>query len=156
MLAVSIAIMVVGAVLLFAEAVTPGFAVFGVTGIVLLVVSAILTLFYVPYGVMLVCCEVGVLGIGGFLFVRRVKRKKLYGQLILEETLNEDNSKKTDLTVYLGKSGYAKTSLRPAGVAEIEGESVEVVSDGVYIAENTKISVKEISAGKIIVTQTIE
>ena len=153
MLLVSIIIMVVGAAFLFAESVTPGFAVFGVTGIILLVVSAVLTLFYVEYGIILVCVEFGFLAAGVVLFIRRAKSKKMYSQLILNESLKEDKDSIIDYSVYLGKSGVAKTSLRPAGTALINGETVEVVSDGAYIPENAGITAKEIKAGKLIVTR---
>ena len=156
MLALTIAMMVVGAVLLFIESVTPGFAVFGVSGIVLLAVSAVLTLFTVQNGIILVCLEFGFLAAGIFLFVRRVKGSKSFDRLILSESLNEDSSGRMDLTAFLGKSGVAKTSLRPVGVAEIDGASVDVVSDGEYVAENTRITVKEISGGKIVVAETTE
>jgi len=153
MFSISIALMIVGMIFLFAESITPGFGVFGASGIVLLVVSAVLTLFYVRYGFIMVCCEIGVLGVGVWLFIRRMKSKKNYGQLFLNETLNEDAASKIDLSVYLGKTGAAKTSLRPAGVAEIDGASVEVVSDGAYIPENTPVYAKEIVAGKLVVVR---
>ena len=151
MLSVSIIIMVVGAAFLFAESVTPGFAVFGVTGIILLIVSAVLTLFYVEYGIILVCVEFGFLTAGVVLFIRKAKSKKMYSQLILNESLNEDRESIVDFSIYLGKSGVAKTALRPAGTAMINGDLVEVVSEGAYIPENAEITAKEIRAGKLIV-----
>jgi len=42
---------------------------------------------------------------------------------------------------YLGKVGAALTPLRPAGVAEIDGERVEVQTEGGFIAANSAIRV---------------
>ena len=156
MLVISVIVMVVGAGLLFAESIAPGFGVFGVSGIVLLIASTVLTLMYVEFGIILVACEFGIIGGGLYLFFRRAK-KKLYGnQIILKETLKEDTAGMIDPTDYLGKTGITKTSLRPSGIAEIGGVSLEVVADGVYISENTRVIVKEISGNKLIVKQADE
>lgn len=42
---------------------------------------------------------------------------------------------------YLGKSGLAMTPLRPTGVAEIDGERIEVVTEGEFIAAGSRIRV---------------
>lgn len=42
---------------------------------------------------------------------------------------------------YLGKSGVAMTPLRPTGVAEIDGERIEVVTEGEFIASGSKVRV---------------
>ena len=151
MLSVSIALMVLGAAFLFAEAMTPGFAVLGGTGVGLLIISAVLTLFFIEGGVVLFVCEVSFLTAGVIFFVRRIKRKQLMNQLILTETLNEDTKDYVNLEGYIGKTGMSKTSLRPAGTVDLGGATLEAVSDGAYIPENTKIIVKEVSGGKLVV-----
>lgn len=42
---------------------------------------------------------------------------------------------------YLGKSGVAVTPLRPTGVIEIDGERIEVVTEGEFIAAGSKVRV---------------
>jgi len=42
---------------------------------------------------------------------------------------------------YLGKTGTAVTPLRPTGVAEIEGERIEVVTEGEFIAAGSRVRV---------------
>lgn len=42
---------------------------------------------------------------------------------------------------YLGKSGVAMTPLRPTGVAEIDGERIEVVTEGEFIASGSRVRV---------------
>ncbi|MDX1530860.1 MAG: NfeD family protein [Rhodothermales bacterium] len=42
---------------------------------------------------------------------------------------------------YLGKSGVAATPLRPGGIAEIEGERVEVQTEGEFIAAGSAVRV---------------
>jgi len=42
---------------------------------------------------------------------------------------------------YLGKKGVAVTPLRPTGVAEIEGDRIEVVTEGDFISAGSDIKV---------------
>lgn len=42
---------------------------------------------------------------------------------------------------YLGKSGTAITPLRPTGIAEIEGDRIEVVTEGDFISAGSAIKV---------------
>ena len=150
MLALSIMLVIAGVCFLVAESFIPGFGYFGVTGIILIIASAVFTLIYVRYGIVLVVCEFGFIGAGVYLLVRNAKKKKLGGGLILNESLNEDDDSKKDIEKYVGMTGIAKTSLRPAGIAEIGGESVQVTADVGYIGENTAVKVKEVS-GKLLI-----
>ena len=151
MLIVSIVLLIGGAALLVAEATMPGFGVFGISGLVTLAVSAYFALFYTPYGAVLVCCELVVLAAGVYLFVRKVKRGQFGKKLFLNETLNEYTPKSVNLDEYIGKTGAAKTSMRPAGVVLIGEVSFDAVSDGRYIAEDTKITAIRIENGRLVV-----
>ena len=42
---------------------------------------------------------------------------------------------------YLGKRGVAVTPLRPTGVAEIQGDRIEVVTEGDFISAGSEIKV---------------
>ncbi len=52
---------------------------------------------------------------------------------------------------YLGKVGAALTPLRPAGVAEIDDERIEVQTEGGFIAANSRIRVVAIDRRHIFV-----
>ncbi len=52
---------------------------------------------------------------------------------------------------YLGQVGSALTPLRPAGVAEIDGERVEVQTEGGFIAAKSRIRVVAIDRRRIFV-----
>jgi membrane-bound serine protease (ClpP class) len=53
----------------------------------------------------------------------------------------------------LDKSGTALSPLRPAGIAEIEGERVDVVSDGELIESGAPIVVTRVDGNRIVVRQ---
>jgi membrane-bound serine protease (ClpP class) len=52
---------------------------------------------------------------------------------------------------WLGKNGQAKTVLRPAGIAEIDGQRIDVVSDGDLISAGEKIEVTRVDGNRIVV-----
>lgn len=52
---------------------------------------------------------------------------------------------------WLGRRGTAASPLRPAGIADLEGERVDVVSEGEYIAAGTPIEVVRVEGNRIIV-----
>jgi membrane-bound serine protease (ClpP class) len=52
---------------------------------------------------------------------------------------------------WLGKSGTALSPLRPAGIAEIDGERVDVVSDGEFIGSGVPIVVTRVDGNRIVV-----
>lgn len=55
---------------------------------------------------------------------------------------------------WIGKRGRAASVLRPAGIADIEGERVDVVSDGALIEPGTAIQVTHVDGNRIVVRQT--
>ena len=52
---------------------------------------------------------------------------------------------------WLGKRGTAASTLRPAGIADIEGERVDVVSDGEFIETGEPITVVRVDGNRIVV-----
>jgi len=54
---------------------------------------------------------------------------------------------------WLGRRGHAASALRPAGIAEIEGERVDVVSDGALIERGAPIQVTHVDGNRIVVRQ---
>jgi membrane-bound serine protease (ClpP class) len=51
----------------------------------------------------------------------------------------------------LGKSGTTLTPLRPAGIAAIEAQRVDVVSDGEFIDSGVAVTVSRVDGNRIVV-----
>ncbi len=51
----------------------------------------------------------------------------------------------------LGRNGTAETYLRPAGMADIDGERVDVLTAGEFIAQGTPITVVRVEGARIFV-----
>jgi membrane-bound serine protease (ClpP class) len=51
----------------------------------------------------------------------------------------------------IGRTGVTITPLRPAGVARIDGERLDVVAGGAFLDANEEVSVVEVSGNRIVV-----
>jgi membrane-bound serine protease (ClpP class) len=75
-------------------------------------------------------------------------------QLILHTGLGADTgyaSAPASDRQWLGKQGTAVSPLRPAGIADIEGKRVDVVSEGEWIDATTPIEVIRVDGNRIVV-----
>ena len=60
-------------------------------------------------------------------------------------------SQREDLEAFINMKGRSVTDLRPAGMAEISSQRVDVVTDGEYIDAGTPIVVTGVTGNRIIV-----
>lgn len=51
----------------------------------------------------------------------------------------------------IGKSGHAHSDLRPSGIALIEGQKVDVVSEAGFVEHGTPIKVIEVTGSRVVV-----
>jgi membrane-bound ClpP family serine protease len=60
-------------------------------------------------------------------------------------------SQKEKLETYINMKGTAVTDLRPAGMAQINSQRVDVVTDGEYIEADTPVIVTGVAGNRIVV-----
>ncbi len=155
-------LVVVGAVLVAVEVfVIPGFTVFGVAGIVALVGGLGMAMVGVDVSVSSVTVALGrvaisiLLAMAGALALFRFLPRLPFGRrLVLDTGMDAGHgyisAPETDRR-WLGRSGTAISPLRPAGIAEIDGTRVDVVSDGVFLDAGTVIEVTRVDGNRIVV-----
>jgi membrane-bound serine protease (ClpP class) len=56
-----------------------------------------------------------------------------------------------ELEMLRGRIGRAVSSLRPSGVVEFDGRRIDVLTEGIMVAEGTWVRCIEVKAGKVIV-----
>ena len=84
--------------------------------------------------------------------IRSAARGRLAkSRFVLKETSTSPDEQENALDYYVGKTGTARTILRPAGVAEFEGVRLNVLTDGDFIDENAKIVVERVEGNRIFV-----
>lgn len=153
-----------GTLLIAAEVfVIPGFGVAGIAGIVALVGGLGMTLVGEGATTSMVIGALGrvaisvLLALGGGLMLLRVLPHLPYGRrFVLNEDMNANlgyaTAPETDRS-WLGRTGTAVSPLRPAGIAEIAGTRLDVVSDGGFIEALTVVEVTRVDGNRIVVRQ---
>ena len=139
-----ILLILVGVLLIIAEVyLVPGFNLVGIVG-------ALLVLFAVGYAFTEAGFNGGVLMLvgamvllGGALYV--MKQSGAWDRFVLSTSLKRDEMsvarESEQRASYLGKTGVALSPLRPTGIVDIDGERIEVATEGDFIASGSRIRV---------------
>ncbi len=139
-----IALIVVGLALILIEVyLVPGFNIFGILG-ALTIVFAVGYAFSeggLAFGALaLVGSVAAVAGVSWFLYATGA-----WDRFVLSTSLRRDpgtvEREREDRKKFLGQTGVAVTPLRPTGVVEIDGERVEVSTEGEFIAAGSRVRV---------------
>lgn len=151
----AILLFLLGLILLAVEAlVIPGFGVAGIGGIAALVVSIVLASPSLEHAVMsLVMALVGTIVLL-FLSIKLLPTRNVWHRLILGIKQKRDEgymAPRDTLKQLEGSAGVSITPLRPAGAAEVNGERIDVVSDGGFIPPNTKVKVVKVEGTRVVV-----
>lgn len=141
--------------------VIPGFGLAGVLGIGALLAGLSLSLIgggatweFVAIAIGRVLISVFLALAASLLLLRFLPRLPFGRQLILETGLAAGEgyaSAPASDTTWLRKSGSTFSPLRPAGIAVIDGERVDVVSDGEFIDAGMPIVVTRVDGNRIVV-----
>ena len=151
-LLIPIVLILIGLALVLAEVyLAPGISVLGVAGVI--VAAAGVGYAFVEGG------AVGGLGalagtfIAGALLVGMLWKLGAWERFVLRDSIgrDDDDDRTASRARLIGREGVALSPLRPTGVAEIEGERVEVCSDGAFIAAGSAIRVVAIDRTRFLV-----
>ena len=153
---------VAGVILLVLEIfVIPGFGIAGVLGIVAILAGLILSLVGAGDTSEVVLMAAGrvvfsllIALVASLVILRFLPRLPFGRRLVLERGLaaaqGYASAPESDAQ-WLGKRGRASSPLRPAGIAEIDGRRVDVVSDGELIDAGQFIEVARVDGNRIVV-----
>ena len=147
---------VIGIGLLILEAFMPGFGAPGVTGVILEVITLVLTWFeHGPIATLaMLLIVLLVLAIAISTSLRSITSGRLSkSSLVHSETeSNEDGYRSTeDLAVFQDREGVSATVLRPTGIADFDGVRLNVSSEGGFIPAGTKVRIIKVEGAKILV-----
>jgi len=156
-----IALLLLGTILVTIEAVVPGFSIPGILGICCLIGGLIVASTIVD-GTALLLLIAGVL-VMIVVLVWTVYRSATRGGRISRLLMLGDRTGREegfnsadDYSAFLGKKGVAVTILRPTGTAEIEGQSVDVVAEGSFIAKGSQVVVTKVEGFRVVVKKLTE
>ncbi len=166
-----ILLFITGAVFITLEFfVLPGFGVFGIGGLIMVVVSIVLAtqtfifprnateLSQVPTSLAMVLAAVGGFFAAITLFGKYLPRTPFLKRMLLdpnEDGNNLENRQQREAMVkwehLLGKKGVAVTHLAPTGKARIGEDVIDVISRGRYIERGDAVEVIEVSGNRVVV-----
>jgi membrane-bound ClpP family serine protease len=147
-----ILLMLGGFFFMFMEiAIIPGFGMTGIIGIVLLLGGIIAAYMKLSTFMAVLATLGGIFGVVllmlWFFFV--FPKTRLGKQFVLEADSSVENGyiAVDDNERYIGKTGVTTTVLRPSGIARIEGERVDVITDGEFVEKGVEIRVPRSKTG---------
>lgn len=149
-----IVLCVVGFLLLAAEMFVPGL-VLGLMGVLCLAVA--IGLGYYQYGGItgsLMLAGVMLAGIFGFFGWLYLFPRTAIGKRIINPASVPHDFLKSRHPL-LGKTGEAFSSLRPAGVALIEGRKVDVVAEGAFVERGEPVTVILVEGPRVVVRKKL-
>ena len=144
---------VLGLVMIFAEILMPGFGLFGILGTISLFGSLALT--FKIYGLILFLIMLVAVVVVFFAKVFLAKQSGLYNKIVLKDKQEAKDFDENALQGLLGQTGVTHSTLRPFGVAEIDGKMIDVCSQGDFIDRDEKVQVVQIT-GKTVIVKVCE
>jgi membrane-bound serine protease (ClpP class) len=173
-------LVVVGVGLILVEIfVIPGFGVAGISGILLVLVGLVATFVpsepgpnYLPrmpatwegirtgLTVVLGATAIGTLGM--WILAKYLPKVPILGRLVLsvepQAIVNATVAASVieQTPVIVGQRGQALTALHPAGKASIEGQRVDVITQGEMVAKGSRVQVVEVAGSRVVVREVHE
>lgn len=152
-----------GLILLALEVfVIPGFGIAGIAGIIALLAAIYLSLIGALKYVSMEDFSSAAAQLGGallltllgvFTLIRFLPRTGLWKHITLagEQKQAEGFVSPPDYSGYVGKEGISLSPLRPAGVGLFDNERLDVVSEGPFIEQNSRIKIIKVEGYRLIV-----
>jgi len=164
---IEILLFVLGLALLSIEIfITPGFGVLGISGIIFIILSIFLTLVKHPipktpfdtgehlrafYTIIISFLAAFVLSAITFRFLPKTP---LWGKFVLLSSEKRDNGfvgASEEPAKLVGKQGFTRTALRPAGKAVFNEKLFDVVTEGDFIPKQSEVRVIRVEGNRIVV-----
>lgn len=146
----------IGIGLLILEAFMPGFGAAGITGVILEIITLVMTWFeHGPLATLaMLLIVLLVLAIAISTGLRSITSGRLSkSSLVHSETESNEEGYRSveDLAVFMDKEGTATSVLRPTGIADFDGVRLNVSSEGEYIPAGTRVRIIKVEGAKILV-----
>ena len=150
-----VALFVLGTFLLILEVFVPG-GILGLFGIIALITGIMLTVDTLAQGVFFVSLLLITLaGLFALSFCMSQTRF-MWERLALKTCQTQKEgyvAPKQSFAIFLDKQGIALCQLRPAGTADFNGERLDVVTEGAFVASGSRIKVIAVEGTRVIVRQ---
>ncbi|SNS92297.1 membrane-bound serine protease (ClpP class) [Anaerovirgula multivorans] len=143
----------VGLILLLIEAFAPGFGIPGVGGLICVIISIIMASNGAVSAIISLLVSFVLTIIAFILILKYAPRSKHFDRIILGTQLKKEEgySSTGKYSQYIGQEGIVITYLRPAGTIDVDGEILDVISEGAFIEVGSRVKVAKVEGRRIIV-----
>jgi membrane-bound serine protease (ClpP class) len=156
-----------GIILLLLEIfVIPGFGVTGILGIICIIASLFLALIgggnlpfvdtnQISVAIIQLASALAAALVLLIFLARFLPQSTIFNRLVLSHEENSDKGfvSSKPLSELIGKEGKALTTLRPAGMADFHGDKIDVVADGDYVQQGSRLKVLRVEGSKVVVRE---
>lgn len=151
----AIVLFLVGLILLIAEIfIIPGFGIVGISGIAVIVASFFMSFQNFEIALYTIFLAMVVTGVVTYFMFKYLPRTTVFSRLVLETSEMKNigyHASPESFSNLEGKQGMAITTLRPAGKAKIDGQLIDVMSEGDFIKKGDKIKILKVEGNRILV-----
>ncbi|AOV07892.1 NfeD family protein [Sporosarcina ureilytica] len=154
----SLILFVVGAALIVAEIFIAG-GIAGVIGAVAIVGSIIMAGGNPMYMAVSVLIAIAIAAIGAVIIIKIFGKKlHLFNKVVLMDATDTESGYVSNVnrTELIGQKAVTTTPLRPSGTVDLEGERIDVVSEGSYIDRGKDVTIVKVEGSRIVVRESIE
>ncbi|OWA37878.1 nodulation efficiency protein NfeD [Saccharibacillus sp. O16] len=144
-----------GIILMALEVFIPSFGILGLLGGASLIGGVVMAAWATGHalqtlGIAFVLAAAAV-GIVVFVF----KERGIWNRFILKDSLTSEAGYNSATTRYelVGRDGVSLTPLRPSGTVMIDGERIDVVSEGAFIERDKAVTIVKAEGGRVVVQE---
>lgn len=152
----SLVVFILGIGLLLLEAFVPSFGILGILGIISVIAG--ITMGAYDTGDALkslgIAALVATAVVVAFVYVFR--RRGVWNRFILSEQLTAEKGylpQEKSRDNWIGQVGITTSLLRPSGMAEFDGQRLDVITSGEYLEKGTKVTVVSVDGTRIVVKE---
>ncbi|WP_228744927.1 nodulation protein NfeD [Paenibacillus sp. S150] len=149
---------ILGLVMLVLELFVPSFGILGLLGSVCLVAGVVRAAYSYTHALFSLGIAFAAAAVVIIIVAVTFKERGIWNRFILQDSLTKEQGfvPVPERLTLVGASGVSITPLRPAGTASLNGERVDVVTEGSFIAAGASISVIKVEGGRVVVKEAVE
>ncbi|HJF31324.1 MAG TPA: nodulation protein NfeD [Sporosarcina psychrophila] len=154
----TIILFLIGVVLIVAEFFLPH-GIAGVIGTLAIIGSIIMAGGNPVYMAISVLIAVAIAVIGMVIIMKFFGKKlHLLNKVVLMDTTDTESGYVSNVNriELLGRIAKTSTALRPSGAIELDGERIDVVSEGSYIAKGISVIIVKVEGSRVVVRESVE
>ncbi|QKS43367.1 nodulation protein NfeD (plasmid) [Paenibacillus cellulosilyticus] len=151
----SVLLFILGLALLASELFIPSFGILGTLGAIALVSGVVTASHDALTALYALLIAFVVAAVIVYVLAKKYSHRGIWNKFILRDKLSTEQGYVSNPSreMMIGRTGIALTPLRPAGAVDIDGEKLDVVTDGRFIAAGVPVVIVAAEGARIVVKE---